>query len=383
MKDFYSCRSNIKRISIIPVVLFAFFAFALAFAVSDAHAQQAQLSLADILIGLRSKKATLPERNDLLADAVGERGITFSLTQELEKELENTGADTNLITAIKKKSAFTKSTATIEQKLIPTIIVPAVVEPDSSFYKKQGDEQASKGETVAALESYEKAIVLNPKNPSIYLNRALIYLKNRNFDLAIADYDRVIELSPKELIAYINRANTFEKTGKIDNAVDDYRKILEFDENNTSALNNLKRIEDDRARDLQSKSEVAAQAEAAKVKSKDGTNQKLDEQVFAAPITVRDTSLLVNIGRINASMAVNLVMPVYSQTARNLNLTGQVTVEVIIDEAGNVTSVKSTDGHRLLRESAETAAKRSKIKPSMIEGKAVKSKGFIVYSFVK
>ena len=59
----------------------------------NSFAQQAQLSLADFLIGLRSKKVTIEERNKILTDAARERGVTFALTPEIEKELENTGAE--------------------------------------------------------------------------------------------------------------------------------------------------------------------------------------------------------------------------------------------------------------------------------------------------
>ncbi|MEO6052158.1 MAG: hypothetical protein ABIP78_12625 [Pyrinomonadaceae bacterium] len=51
------------------------------------------MSLADILIALRSKKATLPDRNKILTDAVQTKGTTFSMTPEIEKELAGTGAD--------------------------------------------------------------------------------------------------------------------------------------------------------------------------------------------------------------------------------------------------------------------------------------------------
>jgi len=81
-------------------------------AVSAVHAQApAQLSLADIIIGLRSKKVELPDRNKILTEAVLSRGITFSLTPEIEKELEATGADQALVNAIRKKSTIVKTNA--------------------------------------------------------------------------------------------------------------------------------------------------------------------------------------------------------------------------------------------------------------------------------
>ena len=67
------------------------------------RAQTPQLSLADLLIGLRSKKVTLEERNKILAEAVRQRGITFALTGEIEKELSTTGAGKELISAIRQK----------------------------------------------------------------------------------------------------------------------------------------------------------------------------------------------------------------------------------------------------------------------------------------
>ncbi|HKX84275.1 MAG TPA: hypothetical protein VJL58_08650, partial [Pyrinomonadaceae bacterium] len=68
-------------------------------------AQVKQLSLADLLIGLRSQKVPLQDRNKLLAEAVRQRGVTFATTPEIEKELSTTGADDALLGAIREKSA--------------------------------------------------------------------------------------------------------------------------------------------------------------------------------------------------------------------------------------------------------------------------------------
>jgi protein TonB len=54
---------------------------------------------------------------------------------------------------------------------------------------------------------------------------------------------------------------------------------------------------------------------------------------------------------------------------------------VALDEEGNVTSAKATDGHQLLRQSSEDAARRSKFKPAMYNGKPIKSTGTITYNY--
>ncbi len=65
------------------------------------------LSLGDVLTGLRSKKTTLAKRNKLLTTAVKQRGITFKLNSEIEKELKSAGANAVLMEAIRQKSPIT------------------------------------------------------------------------------------------------------------------------------------------------------------------------------------------------------------------------------------------------------------------------------------
>lgn len=72
--------------------------------VKKTEAKAAPLSLADVLTGLRSKKTTLAQRNKLLTAAVKERGVTFSLTAEIEKELKTAGANDVLLQAIREKN---------------------------------------------------------------------------------------------------------------------------------------------------------------------------------------------------------------------------------------------------------------------------------------
>src|SRR6476646_5751529 len=84
-------------------ILVSVIALLLAVGTFPAQAQSRELSLADILIALRSKKADIGQKNKILADAIKQRGITFSLTPEIEKELDGTGAANDLIAAIREK----------------------------------------------------------------------------------------------------------------------------------------------------------------------------------------------------------------------------------------------------------------------------------------
>lgn len=93
------------------------------------------------------------------------------------------------------------------------------------------------------------------------------------------------------------------------------------------------------------------------------------------------TSSPVNIGNMN-TRAVSLIKPAYPPLARQIRAGGQVPVQIIVDETGRVISAKATDGHPLLRQAAENAARQSRFTPVRVSGQAVKSAGTVVYNFV-
>jgi TonB family protein len=62
--------------------------------------------------------------------------------------------------------------------------------------------------------------------------------------------------------------------------------------------------------------------------------------------------------------------------AKQIGASGQVRVQVSVDGGGNVVSARAVSGHPLLRSAAETAARRSKMRPD-----AANTTGEIVYNF--
>lgn len=89
----------------------------------------------------------------------------------------------------------------------------------------------------------------------------------------------------------------------------------------------------------------------------------------------------VNVGIIN-SRAVNLTKPAYPQAARQASASGEVRVQVSVDENGNVTSARALTGHPLLRAPAENAARQSRFNPVKIGNRPVSATGIIVYNFI-
>lgn len=91
------------------------------------------------------------------------------------------------------------------------------------------------------------------------------------------------------------------------------------------------------------------------------------------------TSDSIDLGLLN-NKAKTLIEPESSFEVIYENLSGEVKVNVRVDERGNVTKAEAVSGHEKLRPAAEVAATASKFEPYLIQGKAVKFSGFLVFS---
>ena len=80
--------------------------------------------------------------------------------------------------------------------------------------------------------------------------------------------------------------------------------------------------------------------------------------------------------------ATSLPKPEYPAAARAVEASGAVSVQVLIDEEGNVISASAVSGHPLLRAAAESAARNATFSRTLISGQPVKVSGVIVYNFV-
>jgi protein TonB len=86
-------------------------------------------------------------------------------------------------------------------------------------------------------------------------------------------------------------------------------------------------------------------------------------------------------GGVLNGQAKSLPRPPYPKPAQLMNISDSVSVQVVIDEGGNVISAKAVSGHQLLRQAAEQAARQAKFGPTLLTGQAVKVTGVIIYRF--
>jgi TonB family protein len=89
----------------------------------------------------------------------------------------------------------------------------------------------------------------------------------------------------------------------------------------------------------------------------------------------------VESGTLN-SKALSMPKPAYPEEAKRLKVKGLVSVRVIVDENGKVTSAKAVDGPAPLRQAAEEAARNATFAPTTQDGITVKITGILTYNFI-
>jgi len=80
--------------------------------------------------------------------------------------------------------------------------------------------------------------------------------------------------------------------------------------------------------------------------------------------------------------AVSLPKPPYPPAARAVRASGAVSIQVLIDEDGQIFSAMAVSGHPLLRAAARNAACGAQFTPTLLVGNPVKVSGVITYNFV-
>jgi tetratricopeptide (TPR) repeat protein len=85
------------------------------------------------------------------------------------------------------------------------------------------------GKRKEAMEDYNEAVQLNPQLWQAYFNRAAELKEGGKLREALADLDHVTKLNPKFVGTYMNRANIHARQGQLDKAISDYNVALQLD----------------------------------------------------------------------------------------------------------------------------------------------------------
>lgn len=106
----------------------------------------------------------------------------------------------------------------------------------------------------------------------------------------------------------------------------------------------------------------------------------VNEPPASNPSRGRPANLTIEGGVLNPK-ALNKPDPVYPPVAKARGVTGMVTVEVVVNEGGNVINARAVAGPQQLRPAAVKAAYQATFAPTLLSGKPVKVRGVIIYYF--
>jgi tetratricopeptide (TPR) repeat protein len=127
--------------------------------------------------------------------------------------------------------------------LILTVIglaaAPAPVQGKIQSWSEAGLEELEKGLYDQAINSFTRALEINPANWQAYNNRGLVYGIKGELDLAIQDYGRAIEINPDFVDGYTNRGAAWFYKGNWAKALADCSKAMSLDSNAIWAQNQL------------------------------------------------------------------------------------------------------------------------------------------------
>lgn len=110
---------------------------------------------------------------------------------------------------------------------------PATAKPEHppareswSFWNEKGRAQAHRGDSQGAIESFDRAITLNPSSAMLRMNRgsALLYLGD--LGRALEEFDRAVALDPSYPELRLNRAQAKSGLGDWKGAVQDFETAL-------------------------------------------------------------------------------------------------------------------------------------------------------------
>jgi len=126
---------------------------------------------------------------------------------------------------------------------------------------------------------------------------------------------------------------------------------------------------------------TAAVPKLSPSKTADASNSNMRLTDVPPPPPTRALPKTISGGVLNGK-AISLPRPPYPPAARAVRASGAVSVQVLIDEQGNVVSASAVSGHPLLQAAAVAAARGAKFSPTVLSGQPVKVSGVITYNFV-
>jgi len=98
----------------------------------------------------------------------------------------------------------------------------------TSSWVEKGVALVIEGKYNEAIEAFNKAIELNPKDAVAYNNRGAAYGQTGNYKQQIEDSSKALQLNPKDAVAFNNRGVAYGELGNYEQEIEDCTKAIEL-----------------------------------------------------------------------------------------------------------------------------------------------------------
>jgi TonB family protein len=249
---------------------------------------------------------------------------------------------------------------------------------DPEAYACRAERLRLKSEPEKALIDANETIRLSPNKPRGYRLRAAIYGNMKNWDLAVADMTKTIEVAGDDVFDYdyARRGDYYSEAGKYEEAVKDLTRAIKMSPDWLYHYIERAKVFEKMGKNDLAEADLIKSAELETGRTSHSGPGKTTSSILKARL--RDSIY----GGIMNRKALSIPAPMYPLAAKTGKAEGDVTVRITVDKNGTVTSADAVLGHRFLMGAAEQAALGAKFEPALVNGKAVKVNGFLVFNFI-
>ena len=187
-----------------------------------------------------------------LVQIIRERGVSFKVDVDIEKQLRNAGADEKVIQAARENyrgetlkpgpvvdavpDSGAQSTSSSEDEKERGQQTAQARQSQATLLLQRGNSYFAKQEFDAAIQDYSAVISLDSSSPAPFANRGHAYNGKGEYDRAIQDFDEAIRLNSGFANAYLGRGISNNQKGKTDEALSDFDRAIGLDPNLTNAF---------------------------------------------------------------------------------------------------------------------------------------------------
>ncbi len=98
-----------------------------------------------------------------------------------------------------------------------------------------------KGEVKRAIEDFDLALEIDPRQARVYVSRGLAYRDKGDLDQAVADFTKAIEIDLQYSEALVNRCVAYTDQGKADLAIADCTEAIGIERHRLCRLQRSRR----------------------------------------------------------------------------------------------------------------------------------------------